>query len=85
MYGSPSVANYGGRGIEVCQRWRDSFWNYVEDVGENTTGKWMDRIDNDGDYEPSNFRWVNASESNKNRRPSATDNRDRDSKGRYIS
>lgn len=75
--GHPRYSDYGGRGISVCSEWVEDFWAFVRDVGDRPEGvnpggraKYsLDRIDNEGNYEPGNVRWATSSEQILNSRP----------------
>lgn len=66
---SRAYSSYGGRGIKVCDAWVNSFVRFLEDIGRRPSrGHTVERIDNDGNYEPANVKWATMKEQSRNRR-----------------
>jgi hypothetical protein len=65
---NPDYPNYGGRGIIVCEKWLNSYDNFLKDMGQRPEGYTLDRIETNGNYEPGNCRWATWSVQRLNQR-----------------
>lgn len=63
---NPSYARYGAKGVTVCDRWRESFQSFYEDMGAPPDGYTLDRIDNSKGYSPDNCRWATVKQQSEN-------------------
>lgn len=63
-----SYKNYGGRGIAMCERWKNSFEQFFADMGHCPDGYSIERINADGHYEAENCRWIPMAEQSRNKR-----------------
>lgn len=59
--------NYGGKGVKVCDEWKNDFQQFCADMGTRPDGYLLDRIDYNGNYEPNNCRWVSVAKSSRNK------------------
>ncbi len=66
--GNRYYSNYGGRGITVCQKWRESYLAFVEDMGQRPTGKTLERRDNNLGYSKENCYWATKTQQSRNKR-----------------